>query len=106
MALGPHREDIALASQSAETTPAPQKKRRRDSTGNPVPRPAVSCVATGTLTVVFLRIRWGEKTQLRKDAFSTEADASAFHWKTLAQIEVALKSAKAERRRLEVRLGL
>jgi hypothetical protein len=56
---------------------------------------------TTGLMAVSVSIRWIDLAMKRKDDFDAEAGASAYHWNTLAQIEVALKSAKAGRRKLE-----
>jgi hypothetical protein len=50
---------------------------------------------------VSVSIRWIDLAMKRKDDFDAEAGASAYHWNTLAQIEMALKSAKAGRHKLE-----
>jgi len=53
-------------------------------------------------TTLCARLRWKDPQSGRQREFAAETGASAYHWNTIDQVQIAWKNAKAAREALEV----
>ena len=87
----------ASSAPAAATAERPAKRQREDEHGH-----HASTEQTSRDSTLCARLRWKDPQSGRQREFAAETGASAYHWNTIDQVQIAWKNAQAARTALEV----
>ena len=95
LSLDEHSE--ATSDSSAAASASPSSCQREDEHGH-----HASTDRKSRDTTLCARLRWKDPQSGRQREFAAETGASAYHWNTIDQVQIAWKNAQSARTALEV----